>query len=268
MVLLAIITVVWFVLLDEITVASVQRRTGPFVQTSYGLLTPVISALGLFFTTNTNTKPLEAYVQLIIAVTILSAVFPLWQCDTLFSLLLLFILSSMHALALIRIGYKSTSKWARLAAHRLVLQLLAFELVWAACLILWAGIGMTFNITSLPALPFHIVLWGIMCITTLGLSNRSPFDWTEAESELGAGLATTLGSVELMLLILGEYIHILALTLLIADMFGLGLFNTAFLLTIFSSIRMSLPRVSLDRALMYSWGLLIPLVMTLFIIVV
>jgi NADH-quinone oxidoreductase subunit H len=111
---------------------------------------------------------------------------------------------------------------------------------------------------------------------------RTPFDLPEAESELVAGFHTEYSSMRFALIQMAEYINMITVTVLMANLFlggwhsgipgmpetlagfPLGFvwwgLKVAFFLFVFIWLRATLPRFRYDQLMHLGWKVLIPLV--------
>jgi NADH-quinone oxidoreductase subunit H len=119
----------------------------------------------------------------------------------------------------------------------------------------------------LPQLPGFIIFF----IAGLAETHRTPFDLTEADSELVAGYHTEYSSMKFGMFFLGEYLGITLISALMATLFLGGwqgpwllppvwlLLKTGLLITVFILIRASLPRLRYDQLMALGWKILLPL---------
>ena len=73
-----------------------------------------------------------------------------------------------------------------------------------------------------PLVVFLFVICFLLTVTTLAETNRSPFDFSEGESELVRGFNTEYSSVPFLMIFLAEYISILFMAMIIASLFFLS----------------------------------------------
>jgi len=97
----------------------------------------------------------------------------------------------------------------------------------------------------IPLFPIFI----LFIISAIAETNRPPFDLSEAESELVAGVITEHGSMAFAAIYLGEYAFVLSMSLLTSILFFGNSIYTFILIFIFIWARASLPRVRFDQLL-------------------
>lgn len=113
------------------------------------------------------------------------------------------------------IAVSQKSKYASLAAGRLLLISVFMEVFFSFCFLLlyWHSAGFSLDDPSSSApgawLCFALPpLSAMFFLYTLFEAKRAPFDHTEAESELVAGHQVELGGRALLFLFLCEYVHL------------------------------------------------------------
>ena len=124
----------------------------------------------------------------------------------------------------------------------------------------------------------------VFLISSMAETSRTPFDLTEAESELVAGYQTEYSSMSFALYWLGEYANVILMCALNATLFwggwlppldlpflyhipgttiGLGLFwmffKMAVFFFIFSWVKATLPRYRYDQLMRLGWKIFLPL---------
>ena len=143
MILLILITTIYFILLDELTLSLTQRRIGPFNVGYYGILSPIINGINLAITQSILTTN---HLKLItIAFTFILSlycfIFPFFIINSLFTLLVVIIINSIVHIIIVIGSISGSSKYSILGSIRLISQLVSFELV-LMCLLLLYIIGL------------------------------------------------------------------------------------------------------------------------------
>jgi NADH-quinone oxidoreductase subunit H len=214
---------------------------------------------------------------------------------------LLYILaaSSLGVYGVILAGWASNSKYPFYSAIRAAAQMVSYEVAIGFVLIsvvMWAGsfnlqdivlaqkgevLGIfNFNILNPLLFPMGVVF----LISSMAETSRTPFDLTEAESELVAGYQTEYSSMAFALYWLGEYANVILMCALNATLFwggwlppldvpwlyvipgttiGLGLFwllaKMAVCFFVFSWVKATLPRYRYDQLMRLGWKIFLPL---------
>lgn len=123
-------------------------------------------------------------------------------------------------------GYFSKNKYALLAAVRTGIGMLNLEIFLGLMLLNVVLISESFSFSILVI--YQEIYWliflffflsGLIIITFLLETNRSPFDLPEAESELVTGYTTEYGGFFFGLYYLGEYLHLFFFSLVIIVLF-------------------------------------------------
>src|SRR3546814_15320454 len=139
--------------------------------------------------------------------------------------------SSLGVYGVIIAGWASNSKYPFFSALRAAAQMVSYEVSIGFILIsvvLWAG---TFNLSGIVeaqqglygfvnGFAFNPLLFPMAVmffISSLAETARTPFDLTEAESELVAGYQTEYSSMSFALYWLGEYANVLLMCTLNAE---------------------------------------------------
>ena len=187
-------------------------------------------------------------------------------------------MSSLGAYSMVLAGWSSNSKYALLGGLRAAAQTLSYEVFMGLSLMGVALMAGSFNLGAiveaqrgmwfiLPQLPGFIIFF----IAGLAETHRTPFDLTEADSELVAGYHTEYSSMKFGMFFLGEYLGITLISALMATLFLGGwqgpwlwppvwlLLKTGLLITVFILIRASLPRLRYDQLMALGWKILLPL---------
>ncbi len=193
---------------------------------------------------------------------------------------------SLVPLGIVAAGWSSHNKWSLLGGMRAVAQQITYEvplLLAALPPVMLAGSLNLADIVRaqgtvwywLPCLPAFL----FFLIAGLIEANQTPFDMSEADSELVAGFATEYSSMKFGLLFLAEFSNTFLFASLVVTLFLGGwhlpfvpdtvvpaigapvVFMVKVYLTIFCLmwIRGTLPRVRIDQLLAVGWKVLLPL---------
>ncbi|SCW68382.1 NADH-quinone oxidoreductase subunit H [Sphingobium faniae] len=207
-------------------------------------------------------------------------------------LLYILAVSSLGVYGVVLAGWSSNSKYPFYSAIRASAQMISYEVSIGFTLIsvvLWAG---SFNLTEivesqkgyyglLNGHGFNPLLFPvavIFFISALAETARTPFDLTEAESELVAGYQTEYSSMAFALYWLGEYANVILMCALNAILFWGGFLppidwaplyyvpgilwlfaKIFFFFFVFSWVKATVPRYRYDQLMRLGWKILLPL---------
>lgn len=180
--------------------------------------------------------------------------------------LTLFLILGYNSLNSILCGWRAYSKFSLIGRIRTVSQLISYEAVLYLCLffvILFLGSFDFKEFLFFPPSLFFIISFPCFYIwlpTLLAELNRTPYDFSEGESELVRGFNTEFGSVCFTLIFLGEYGIIVFFCALSSSIFFSSLRFLFCLIFFFSLvwIRSVLPRFRFDKLMLLAWKFLIP----------
>ncbi|PUZ27876.1 NADH-quinone oxidoreductase subunit NuoH [Chitinophaga costaii] len=188
-------------------------------------------------------------------------------------------------------GWASNNKFSLLAAVRGASQIISYELAMGLSLIALVMLSGSLNLKDIVEQQRH-GLWNI-CYQPLGFliflvcafaeCTRTPFDLTEADSELNGGYHLEYSSMKLGFYLFAEYINMFISSALMASLYfggysfpgmdSLGLstnvvtmlgFGALFIkiiafLFLFMWVRWTIPRFRYDQLMKLGWNMLIPL---------
>lgn len=190
-----------------------------------------------------------------------------------FNYSILFFLSvrGMGVFPLFLRGWSSNSKYAILGSTRGVAQLVTYEVTMIIVLLCFFYIFQSFCIKKFfyqQNIVINFFLLGylryIWIFSVLAERNRTPYDFSEGESELVSGFNTEYGGGGFILFFVGEYRRILFLRLLrVLLLFGIFNINLIFIIIIiyiyiFIWIRGTLPRYRYDKLIGLAWVIFVP----------
>lgn len=296
-VMLALVLTVcaYMTLFERRLIAGFQLRYGPNRVGPAGLLQPFADAVKLIFKERfrpAGADPLVYWIAPGIAMVtalfvyaviplgpelvVLGRTVPLVVADVNVGILLVLGASSIGVYGIILGGWAANSKYAMLGSLRSSAQVLSYELVLAlavASVVLAAGTLSLVEIVNAQqrvwfafTQPVAFVLFLLGAIAETG---RAPFDLPESEQELIAGYQTEYGGFNFAMFYIGEYVGIVTMGLLAANLFLGGWHGPLLPGPVWVAVktlafaffavwlRATLPRVRQDQLMALSWKVLI-----------
>jgi len=298
---------------DRKILAAIALRRGPNVVGPFGLLQSFADGLKVFL--KETIVPTSANKGLFLLAPIISftvalivwAVIPfdagVVLADVNVGLLYILAASSLGVYGVIIAGWASNSKYPFFSALRAAAQMVSYEVSIGFVLISVVLYANSFNLTEIVlAQQGHILglfngfgfnpllfpMWVVFLISSMAETFRTPFDLTEAESELVAGFQTEYSSMSFALFWLGEYGNVLLMCALNAILFWGGwlpplnidlipwfdipgivwLFGKIlFFFFVFGWVRATVPRYRYDQLMRLGWKIFLPLSLTFIVIV-
>ncbi|NYF56442.1 NADH-quinone oxidoreductase subunit NuoH [Micromonospora purpureochromogenes] len=318
--LLATLLGVWF---ERRVVGYMQVRPGPNQVGPFGLLQTLADGLKMAFKEDILPRAADKVVyffaptiSVICAVTALSVVpfgpmvsifghwTPLQVTDVPVAVLVLLACSSMGIYGIVLGGWASGSTYPLLGGLRSSAQMISYEVAMGLSIVavfMTAGTMSTSGIVAaqangtqlsiggvnLPAPGWYAILllpsFIIFFISTVGETNRAPFDLPEAESELVAGFMTEYSSLKFALFMLSEYVSMVTMSAVTTTLFlggwrapapittfwagansgwwpMLWFFGKVLILVfVFVWLRGTLPRLRYDQFMRFGWKVLLPI---------
>jgi len=281
--------------------AAMALRRGPNVVGPFGLLQSFADGLKVFL--QETIIPSGANKGLFLLAPIITftvallawAVIPFGENMVLaninIGLLYILAVSSLGVYGVVIAGWASNSKYPFFSAMRAAAQMISYEVSIGFIIIsvvLFAGsfnlqdiiIGQKSHLLGINAYGINPLLFPMavmFLISSLAETARTPFDLTEAESELVAGYQTEYSSMAFALFWLGEYANVLLMCTLNAILFWGGwlppidweplymvpgivwLFaKIFFFFFIFSWVKATVPRYRYDQLMRLGWKIFLP----------
>ncbi len=286
------VILVW---LERKVAGHMQFRLGPMEVGPHGILQTLADGIKLvskqLVIPDEADKPLFLLAPIVSLVPIFAAMIPLpfsetvqaWELNI--GLLLIIALGLLNTLGILLAGWGSNNKYALLGGARAVAQILAYKIPLLICVMTIIMMTGSFSLRDIAIAQkdtwnvlYQPILFIVYIITVTLETNRSPFDFSEAESELVAGFHTEYSGMGFSLFFLAEYSYMfiaagLATVLFLGGWHGPWLPGVAWtLIKIYSIIflmmwfRWTFPRVRIDQMLSFGWKILLPLSLINFII--
>ena len=288
-----LISVAYFTLAERKILGAIQRRRGPNVVGTFGLLQPLSDGFKLLVkeTVLPSSSNKLIFVLSPIITFLISlmgwAVIPYDKYSFLAELntgmIYLFAVSSLGVYGIIMSGWSSNSKYAFLGALRSTAQMVSYEVSLGFILIILILCSGSFNLNTIiesqkntwfiiPFFPLFLMFF----VSGLAETNRHPFDLPEAEAELVSGYNVEYSAMGFALFSLGEYANMLLMSSLNVILFlggWLAPFNfLSFLpgslwfslkicifVILFVWMRAALPRYRYDQLMNLGWKVFLPI---------
>ena len=273
-----LINVAFVTLLERKILALRQRRVGPEKTGLIGLLQPfadVVKLLmsqipyptyrlkSLFLLTPAGALSLAIIFRLTFTV---SLGHPSWEFRFLFILMIL----RLNVYPLLLRGWSSNRVYAYLGRVRGVAQTISYEISLAFILLALFSLLPYIAFRKISDYNFLVIWWILPLFFLWGLSavaelNRTPFDFSEGESELVSGFNVEYGRTKFAIFFMAEYLIILRLSFLTAFLF-LGqsfskISRIGFALRLVSLViwlRATYPRFRYDILMLLAWKTVLP----------
>lgn len=163
-------------------------------------------------------------------------------------------------------GWASRNKFSLLGSYRGVSQGISYEVLLILIIIIVSFLFSNFSLHYIMSLNTKkrgvciillmlILIWLIRCLAEC---NRSPFDFSEGESELVRGFNTEFGGGLFSLIFIAEYRFMLLFRILTIIIFINYFFTFFFTFYFFLWVRASFPRLRYDFLIILSWKHFLP----------
>lgn len=275
------LNVAFITLLERKILSYRQYRVGPNKVRLIGLLQPIADAVKLFSNQLESPFSRNYIVFFLSPVVRVFLVLVLWRIIPLitghhsftYSIVIIIIVIRFGVYPLLLAGWSSNRKYAILGGLRGVSQTISYEirlaLIILTFLVYLNGYSleiMLLNSSYISLLilrPMIILLWVVSCLAE---TNRTPFDFSEGESELVSGFNVEYGSGGFALIFIAEYAIIFYLSMLRAFL-GAGWLPsnliryiiTVLLVFFWIWARSTLPRFRYDLLINLAWKRILPI---------
>ncbi len=279
----------FLVWLERKVSARIQNRIGPYrVGEPHGFMQLVADAIKMFSKEDVMPAGTDKWVWWLAPVVIFAPavlVFlvlpwgPGWvMSDLNIGILYIAAITSFSLVAIFMAGWGSNNKYSLLGAMRAAAQLMSYEVPLVLATIgpvLVAGsLSLNEIVKAQDRVWFvfpQILAFFVFYISSIAELNRTPFDLSEAESELVAGYATEYSGIRWGMFFMAEYTNLFTTSVVAAVLFFGGwrgpfidgihwVVIKAYALVIVAMwIRWTLPRVRIDQLMDLGWKFLIPI---------
>uniref|UniRef100_UPI0030FE2214 NADH dehydrogenase subunit 1 n=1 Tax=Amblyomma albolimbatum TaxID=1987572 RepID=UPI0030FE2214 len=286
LIIMVLLSVAFFTLLERKVMGYSQFRKGPNKTMILGVLQPISDALKLFSKEMNSMLYMNMIIYLISPILSISMMMLMWMIFYYNSgmmkmnLTLIFFLciSSISSYSILLGGWASNSKYSLIGAYRGFAQIISYEVSMAMLMISLTLICESFSIKNLFlfqenfqfifSFTMIFIVWMIILLAEM---NRTPFDFSESESELVSGFNIEYGSWLFAFIFMSEYGMMIIISMLTNYMFfGMLVMNNFFTLKIMILliiIRSTFVRMRYDKLMMMAWKSILPsVIFFLFII--
>nr|QUI77270.1 NADH dehydrogenase subunit 1 [Mitjaevia shibingensis] len=279
--IMVMVSVGFFTLLERKIMGYMHNRSGPTKVGLFGIFQPFSDGAKLFlkeqiFPMNSNIIiyyicPVFSLVQSLF----IWVIFPFYvNCiDFNFGFLFFLCCSSISVYGLIICGWSSNSIYALLGCIRSVSQAISYEVSLSLILLCFFFLCDSYSLLNFNFVQnmnwFIFFSWPLFfCWLSccLAETNRTPFDFSEGESELVSGFNVEYGSGGFALLFIAEYSSIIFISMVSCLIFlGGNFYSFTFFLKIllicffFVWIRCTLPRYRYDKLMYLAWKCYLPM---------
>lgn len=280
-----LVRVAFITLIEQKLLRSVQIRVGPQKVGFWGLLQPFADAVKLFVKEISFCRIRNLFFFFIIPVLSLFIILVLWLVFPYkfggmgFELGLIYFICvrGIGVFPILVRGWSSNSKYSFLGGLRAVAQIISYEvrLVIILLRLIWTCNSYNFNKiieSSYFRLNFYLLmpLAMVWFVSSLAETNRTPYDFSERESELVSGFNTEYSAGGFTLIFIAEYARIIFMRVLIALLFLRRARRTVFILKAllvgfaFIWVRGTIPRLRYDKLIFLAWKRFLPVRLFLF----
>lgn len=283
--------------------AAMALRRGPNVVGPFGLLQSFADGLKVFLQETiipSSANKILFLIAPIITFTVAQmawAVIPFGSqqvlADINVGLLYILAISSLGVYGVVISGWSSNSKYPFFSALRAAAQMISYEVSIGFVLISVVLMADSFNLSTIVLAqkghalgfingfgfnPMLLPMAVVFLISAMAETARTPFDLTEAESELVAGYQTEYSSMSFALFWLGEYANVILMCALNAVLFWGGWLppidwaplyavpgmiwffaKILFFFFVFSWVKATVPRYRYDQLMRLGWKIFLPL---------
>nr|QEJ81551.1 NADH dehydrogenase subunit 1 [Diaphanes sp. FM11] len=280
MIISVLIGLAFLTLFERKVLGYIQIRKGPNKVGFMGIIQPFSDAIKLFSKEHITLIMSNYYMYFMSPVFSLLFSLFLWGClpiftgflDFTFSFLFFMCVSSLGVYSIMIAGWSSNSNYSMLGSLRCVAQTISYEV--SMFMILVSFLLLIGSLSIFDMVMFQSNVWFLFIsiplsmiwfVSSLAETNRTPFDFSEGESELVSGFNVEYSAGGFALIFMAEYSSILFMSSLFVFIFmgGLYLNFSYFIMVLFISfifiwVRGTLPRFRYDKLMYLTWKGFLP----------
>jgi len=275
-----LLNVAFITLLERKILAFSQLRVGPNKVAWAGSLQPIADAVKLFVNQVEGPFSRNFYIYLWSPILRLSLVLIIWGTLPIslgnfsfkYRIIVILLIIRFGVYPLLLSGWSSNRKYALLGSLRGVAQTISYEISLSLIMMVFLlylksyeleEIIYNSHVSMVAVLPIICIMW---LISSIAETNRTPFDFSEGESELVSGFNIEYGSGVFAVIFIAEYGRIYFLRILRASLFigttGESIrsnFLVIFIVFFWVWARSTLPRFRYDLLINLAWKELLPI---------
>jgi NADH-quinone oxidoreductase subunit H len=287
--------VTYAIYFERKVIGWMQLRQGPNRVGPLGLLQTVADVLKLLLKEDTIPKkadrplfilaPLIAFVPAFTVLATIPFTDTLYFADLGIGILYYIGIAGITTLGVITGGWASNNKYSLIGGMRAAAQMISYEIPLIMSVVGVILLSGSLNLIDIVESQRDMGLWFIIpqflgfvifIIASLAELNRTPFDISEAESELVSGYHTEYSGFRYAFFMLAEYVYVFGMASLTTVLFlggwlppfeflgfipGIIWFGLKFSAVVFFLfwLRATMPRLRADQLMQFAWKVLLPL---------
>nr|AIW06397.1 NADH dehydrogenase subunit 1 [Ichneumonidae sp. MT-2014] len=279
-IMLILLSVAFLTMMERKILSYIQIRKGPNKVGMIGLLQPFSDAIKLLSKEIIVLKMYNYYYYLMSPIFMLLLIMMMWLIypfisnmhSMMLGIMYLIFCLSLSSYGLMLSGWSSNSMYSMLGSIRSLAQAISYEvnlsLIMIIMIIMIENMSMKFFYLIQKYMWMMFFMWPMMIMMFMCLLaelNRTPFDFSEGESELVSGFNIEYMSSMFVLIFLSEYSSILFVSYLLTLMFtGLNYIKMYFYLfymmmnLLIIWLRGTMPRFRYDLLMKFCWMIMLP----------
>nr|AAS77775.1 NADH dehydrogenase subunit 1 [Dialeurodes sp. PB-2004] len=286
--LIVLISIAFFTLMERKIISYSQNRKGPNKTNMMGIIQPISDALKLMnkeINLNYKSNFLMFFISPMFNILCSLAMwfsFPSVYTFKFMKMSILFIMTTMsvNIIIIMTMSWSSNSNYSMLGMMRSIAQMISYEINFMFIILTCMNMSEQTNLEMTQKMmkwsplslfmPTLMIMWMIIILAE---TNRTPFDFSEGESEIISGFNIEFSGKSFMFLFLAEYSSILLMSLLTSSLFSTIMMKTTWFIMFYMTIcfvfiwtRTTLPRFRYDKLMKMNWHKILPMTMYLLMI--